>query len=233
MNTICKAKTYSHVAVHYRNAHEGPLAARLLREIGLTESYSAPQPDGNLFYHFVVDAQADRGIDRIFYMMCIPPQLVALYDEMHKALKVGQPDENPAVAALRDAQNAEPEFNFHVGIVVPSLEELEERTLRLQKLAAEDPELTGRIKVTINRSKPGDAEVDRRMDASPVFGSATRHTYGANGVQVFVETDIIAGGPLGDNWVFELDYVFPDRKYNMLNAPSPPAQAIVEKLDAA
>ena len=79
---------------------------------------------------------------------------------------------------------------------VPSLEELEQIVLRVQRLAESDPELKGRIKVTLNRARPGTPEVDARMDASPVFAGVTRHTYGPNGVQVFVETDLLAGGPL-------------------------------------
>jgi hypothetical protein len=59
------------------------------------------------------------------------------------------------------------------------------------------------------------------MDASPVFWDAARYTYGMNGVQVFVETDLLAGGPLGDNWVFEFDYVFPRYAENILNRPAP------------
>ena len=97
----------------------------------------------------------------------------------------------------------------------------------MQQLADEDPELKGRIKVTLNRARPGTPEVDARMDASPVFGKVSRHTYGPNGVQVFVETDLICGGPLGDNWAFEFDYVFPGYKDNILNAPSVEAEAAI------
>jgi hypothetical protein len=152
---------------------------------------------------------------------------------MHSALGVGTKDENPAVTALREAQNEDPEFNFHAAVVFPSLEELEEKVRRIQKLATEDPELKGRIKLTLNRAKPGEPAVDERMDASLVFGDVTRYTYGPNGVQVFVETDRISGGPLGDNWVFEFDYVFPGYKDNILNAPSDQAQEILAAREAA
>ena len=233
MNAQNPSKTYGHLAVHYRNPEEGPLAARLLREIGFTECYSMAQPDGNEFYHFVIDEQADRGTDRIFYLLCMPDVLRTLYDEMHSALNIGTADENAAVTELRRAQDEDPEFNFHAAVVFPSLEDLEERVQRLQKLAAEDGELKDRIKVTLNRAKPGTPEVDERMDASPVFGDVDRYTYGPNGVQVFVETDLIAGGPLGDNWVFEFDYVFPGYKNNILNAPSDDAIAILDAKESA
>lgn len=233
MNAQTPSRTYGHLAVHYRNPGEGALAARLLREIGFTQCYSMAQPDGNEFFHFVIDEQANRGTDRIFYLLCMPEVLRRLYDEMHAALKVGTAEENAAVTQLRAAQDHDPEFGFHAAVVFPSLEELEDKVAHLQKLAAQDPELKDRIKLTLNRAKPGTPEVDARMDASPVFGDVERYTYGPNGVQVFVETDLIAGGPLGDNWVFEFDYVFPGYKNNILNAPSDDAIAILEAKEAA
>lgn len=233
MNAQRRSNTYGHLAVHYRKPEEGSLAARLLREIGFTECYSMPQPDGNMFYHFVIDEQANRGTDRIFYLLCMPDLLRKFYDEMHRVLHVGEEEENASVTELRKMQAEDPEFNFHAAVVYNSLEELEEVVQRLQKLAAGDPELKGRIKVTLNRARPGTPEVDMRMDASPVFGGVTRYTYGPNGVQVFVETDLIAGGPLGDNWVFEFDYVFPGYKDNILNAPTDEAANILAERDAA
>lgn len=228
MNAQRQSKTYGHLAVHYRNRNEGHLAARLLRELGFTECYSMEQPgEGGTFFHFVIDEQADRGTDRIFYLLCMPEVLSSLYAEIGKRLGVGTCDEAAEVKALRAAQAADPEFNFHAAIVLPSLEELEEMVLRVQKLAGEDPELKGRVKLTLNRARPGTPEVDARMDASPVFGNVTRHTYGPNGVQVFVETDLICGGPLGDNWAFEFDYVFPGYKDNILNAPSVEAEVAI------
>ncbi len=227
------SKTYGHLAVHYRNPDEGPLAARLLRELGFTECYSMQQLDGGTFFHFVIDEQADRGTDRIFYLLCMPEVIRAVYAEIADRLGVGSQDESPAVRALREAQAHDPEFGFHAAVVLPSLEELEEMVLRLQRLAREDPELRDRIKITINRARPGTPEVDARMDASAVFADVTRYTYGPNGVQVFVETDLLAGGPLGDNWVFEFDYVFPGYKDNILNAPSDDAQAAIAAKEQA
>ncbi len=228
MDAEGQSKTYGHLAVHYRNRDEGHLAARLLRELGFTECYSMEQPgEGGTFFHFVIDAAANRGTDRIFYLLSMPDVLRSLYAELRERLGVGTADEAAEVKALRAAQAEDPEFNFHAAIVYPSLEELEEMVLRVQRLAADDPELQGRVKVTLNRARPGTSEVDARMAASPVFGTVTRHTYGPNGVQVFVETDLICGGPLGDNWAFEFDYVFPGYKDNILNAPSVEAEAAI------
>lgn len=55
------------------------------------------------------------------------------------------------------------------------------------------------------------------MEASPTFRDATRHCYGRNGCQVFVQTDLLASGPLGDNMVIEFDHAFADRPVNMFN----------------
>ena len=219
------SKTYGHLALHYRKPDEGALTARLLREMGFTECYTMNQPGGGAFYHFVIDEQADRGTDRILYLMCMPEAIRAVYDEIARSLAGSD-----AVAAYRAAQLHDPEFGFHAAVVTHSLEELEAMVLRLQDLAANDPELKGRLKVTLNRARPGNPVVDARMDASPVFAAATRHTYGPNGVQVFVETDLLCGGPLGDNWVFEFDYVFPGYTDNILNSPSRDAEtAIAQK----
>lgn len=234
MEATRQSKTFGHLAVHYRNRDEGHLAARLLSELGFSECYSMEQPgEGGRFFHFVIDEQANRGTDRIFYLLSMPDVLRSLYSELRSRLGVGTADEAAEVKALRAAQAEDPEFNFHAAIVYPSLEELEAMVLRVQRLAAEDPELKGRVKVTLNRARPGTPEVDARMDASPVFGSVSRHTYGPNGVQVFVETDLICGGPLGDNWAFEFDYVFPGYKDNILNAPSVEAEAAIAAKEQA
>jgi hypothetical protein len=230
MNMQRPSKTYGHLACHYRNEGEGPLAARLLRTLGFMECYSAPQPDGHPFFHFVIDEQANRGTDRILYLMGMPKEMRAVFDEIKDRLSLGTAKESAAVTALKKAQESDPEFGFHAAVVLHSLEELEELTQRVQRLIREDKELASRIKLTINRAKPGTPEVDKRMDASPVFGNIKRYTYGRNGVQVFVETDLLVGGVLGDNWVFEFDYVFPGYDENILNLPSDAAvQAVKEK----
>ena len=110
-----QSKTYGHLAVHYRKPEEGPLAARLLRELGFTECYSMAQPDGNTFYHFVIDETADRGTDRILYLLCMPEVIRSVYREIGERLGLGTADEAAAVTALREAQAGDPEFGFHAG----------------------------------------------------------------------------------------------------------------------
>ena len=47
------------------------------------------------------------------------------------------------------------------------------------------------------------------MDASPAFGNVTRYAYGRNGLQLFVETDLLTSGQIGDTLILEFDYVWP------------------------
>ena len=210
------SSSYGHLALHYPTPEYGPKAAKLLEALGFHLSYSTDQtPTGN-FWHFVLDRSAEGGTDRIIYLMRMPAPVRAVYQAIRE--KVGNTAE---AAALRAAQADDPELNFHAAVVVHSLEELEEMVQRVQMLARSDPELKDHVRVVLNRARPGTSEVDTRMDASPVFGDVTRYTYGRNGVQAFIETDLVAGGPLGDNWVFEFDYVFPGYTENILNRPSP------------
>ena len=75
-----QTNTYGHLAVHYRNRQEGHLAARLLREIGFTECYSMEQPgEGGTFFHFVIDETANRGTDRIFYLLAMPEDVIDVF----------------------------------------------------------------------------------------------------------------------------------------------------------
>lgn len=202
-------RSMGHVAVHYGRKDEGPLAARLMRILGYVETQALPLPDGSMFYRFVVaDRHSPRG-DGIVYLSAVPEPQRQLVEAAREALGYGTEREHPAIAAFRAGLDADPEMTFHLGVLVDSLEELERMTLELGRLGAEDSEFAGRIKVKVNRPRPGDAAIDARLDASEAFGTVDRYAYGRNGVQLFVETDILSSGPLGESLVLEFDYVFP------------------------
>lgn len=220
MTTKPPSSSYGHLALHYPTPEDGPKAARLLAALGFHLSYGTETRTGS-FWHFVLDEAAEGGTDRIVYLMNMPAPVRAVYGAIRDRL-AGSAE----VATLRAAQADDPELGFHVAVVVHSLEELEAMVQRVRALGENDPELKGRVRVTLNRARPGTPAVDVRMEASPVFAEVTRYTYGRNGVQVFVETDLLAGGPLGDNWVFEFDYIFPGYKENILNRPSPQAPSV-------
>jgi len=205
-----------HIALHYVEEAMGPVAAKLLALIGFVETQMLPLPGGN-FYRFVVNEQHRGRGDGILYLSCVPPAQAALVQAAREALGHGTDTPHPAIAALREALDHDPEYSFHVGILIDSLEELERITLDLRARNEGDPDLKGRLKIVVNRPQPGDAEIDARLDASPAFGDVTRYAYGRNGIQVFIETDLLTSGPLGESMVLELDYIFPGRDSHILS----------------
>jgi len=209
--------TMGHIALHYPQPEDGPVAARLLELIGLRQTQVLPLADGSNFYRFVVDDRHhDRG-DGIIYLSHVPPAQKALHAAIRDALAIGTDVEHATVRHMREALKADPEYSFHVGLLTSSLEELETLVQTLREKAIHDPALKGRIGIIINRPIPGDAAVDARLDASPVFGKVARHAYGRNGVQVFIETDLLVSGPLGESMVIEIDYVFPGSASHILS----------------
>ncbi|WP_298287397.1 hypothetical protein [Novosphingobium sp.] len=205
-----------HIALHYPAPADGPLAARLLALMGLTESQMLPLPGGN-FYRFVVSPDHVARGDGIVFLSCLPEPQARLIAAIRTALNIGTEAESEAVTAYRAMMAQDFEASFHFGLLMDSLEDLEAMVLNLQDLAANDPDLKGRLTIGMNRARPGDAEIDARLDASPVFGQVKRYAYGAGGVQVFVETDLVCAGQLGESMVFEFDYVFPDKHSHILS----------------
>lgn len=207
-STTCADLSMGHLALHYGKAEDGPVASRLLQELGLTETQILPLPQGN-FYRFVVNSRHFARGDGIVYLSALPEPQAKLIAAIHAALRVGTDDEDEAVTGYRAMMATDCEASFHFGFLVASLEDLERIVLRLRELNQTDPAIKGRLNIGMNRARPGNAEIDARLDASPVFGGCARYAYGRNGVQVFVETDLVRAGQLGEDMVFELDYVFP------------------------
>lgn len=210
------ALSMGHLALHYGKPDDGPLAARLLQIAGLKETQVLPLPGGN-FYRFVVSGTHFARGDGIVYLSCLPEPQQQLIAAIHAALRVDSDDEHEAVTAYRAMMAQDFEASFHFGFLVDSLEELERMVLTLQDLNANDPAFRGRLNIGMNRARRGDDAIDARLDASPVFGKATRYAYGAAGVQVFLETDLMCAGQLGESMVLEFDYVFPDRHSHILS----------------
>lgn len=211
------ARSMGHMALHYKTKEEGPLAARLMSMLGYVLTQDLLLPGDIHFYRFVVDPRhAPRG-DGIVYLSLLPEAQQELIDAVHAALKVGQPDQHPAVTAMREKMDQDPEYSFHYGTLLESLEDLEAIFVGLEEANRSDPELQGRLKLAYNRALPGNAEVDARLDASPIYGSVTRYAYGKNGVQAFLETDILSSGILGESMFLEFDYVFPGYDRHVLS----------------
>ncbi|BBF69679.1 hypothetical protein [Sphingomonas bisphenolicum] len=210
-------RSMGHMALHYKTPDEGPVAARLLTMLGYVLTQDLVLPSGAHFYRFVVDASHRSRGDGIIYLSVLPDAQRDLMQAIHDALHVGTGHEHPAVAALRAKIDEDPEFTFHYGTLLESLEDLEQIFLALEDANANDPELKGRLKLVYNRPLPGDAEVDAWLDASPIYRSVNRYAYGKNGVQAFVETDLLSSGMLGETLMLEFDYIFPDRANHLLS----------------
>lgn len=210
------ACSMGHMALHYGPAAEGPAAAKLMKLLGFSETQALALPEGN-FYRFVVDPKHHSRGDGIIYLSALPEPQAKLIDVIHDLLKVGTADEHEAVRGMREMMLSDFEASFHLGFLIESLEDLETMILNLRQKSETDPELRGRIKIGMNRARPGNLDVDSRLDASPLFGGVTRYAYGRNGVQVFVETDLLKAGQLGDSLVLEFDYVFPGFENHVLS----------------
>lgn len=213
---VAGGRSMGHLALHYGEAEDGPLAASLLEAIGLVETQMLPLPTGN-FYRFVVGAGHYSRGDGIIYLSALPEPQRQLIAAIHASLGVGTAMETEAVKGWRAMMAADPEASFHFGFLFDTLEELEQVVLDLRRREREDPALRGRINIVLNRARAGDEAVDARLDASPVFGDVTRYAYGRNGVQAFIETDILKAGQLGDSMVVELDYIFPGHEQHVLS----------------
>lgn len=216
MPITTNGRSMGHIALHYGNSEDGPVAAKLMTLLGLKETQALPLPDGN-FYRFVVDSSHFARGDGIVYLSNLPEPQRKLIDAIHEALGVGTAHEHEAVQGMRAMMNSDFEASFHFGFLLDSLEDLERIILDLKARNETDPDFKGRLKIGLNRARPGNPEVDARLNASPLYGDCARFAYGANGVQAFIETDILRAGQLGDSMVIELDYVFPGYDNHVLS----------------
>jgi hypothetical protein len=211
------ARSMGHMALHYKKPEEGPLAARLLTMLGYIQTQDLLLPSGTRFYRFVVDQRHHPRGDGIVYLSCVPDAQRDLMNAIHEALHIGTEAEHPAVGAMRQKMDEDPEYAFHYGTLLESLEDLEAIFLALDDANRNDPEFKGRLKLVYNRGLPGTPEVDARLDASPIYKDVTRFAYGKNGVQAFLETDILSSGMLGETMILEFDYIFPGYSNHVLS----------------
>ncbi|NWK94637.1 hypothetical protein DM806_02920 [Sphingobium lactosutens] len=210
-------RSMGHMAMHYKRLEEGPLAARLLGMLGYVLTQDLLLPSGGHFYRFVVDPRHQPRGDGILYLSLLPDAQRDLMEAIHGALHVGTDHEHPTVLALRARMAEDPEYGFHYGTLLESLEDLEAIFATLEEANRHDPDLKGRLKLVYNRPLPGNPDIDARLDASPIYGSVTRHAYGKNGVQAFVETDLLSSGMLGESMMLEFDHVFPGYANHILS----------------
>ena len=108
-------RSMGHVALHYGEPAEGPLAARLLSTIGLVETQMLPLPGGN-FYRFVVEGRHFARGDGIVYLSALPEPQRKLVDAIHAAFAVGTDNEHDVVKDWREMMTADPEASILLAI---------------------------------------------------------------------------------------------------------------------
>jgi hypothetical protein len=203
-----RTKALGHLALHYK-AGDGDLVLRLFRSLGLRVEDLGPARNGDRFFKVVVDSSSAEG-DGFFYVATVAPYQVAFEQALNSAFSADK--DAQALAAYRTARSTDPEAGFHIGVRYEGLDALEQAVLAIEAAMREEPRLAGRIGVTRLKAPAGkNAEIDARMSRAPVFKADDREAFGEGGVQVFIQTDLVAGGLLALGQTFELDYLFPGR----------------------
>jgi len=204
-------KALGHLALHYRPG-DSALVVRLFCSLGLrVEDFGAslegllvqdPEPSPAVDRGFRVFINSE-GQDGFFFAVTATSAQLAVED----ALIAAPP---AALEAYKRARRLNPEASFHVSIRYETLEQVEHAIETLEAAIAEEPGMAGRVTITRFKAHSSlDPSVAERMAASRVFGPDDRDAFVENVVQVFIQTDIAAGGLLCIGQTIELDYVFP------------------------
>lgn len=193
---MAMTRTFSHVALGVGRG-EGPLAARLLGHLGLAVTDNGPSLLGDPWYTAVVDETTyTGGMEQLgFFVVPVSDAQV----ELERTIAG-----TAAAEALLAEKRRKPDSSSHVALAYRSLEGIEDAVAAL--LA--DDELCGRVDVLRFRPEFTTPAVDERLDASPVYAGATRVRYLSDGVQAFVQTDVVSAGLLAVGQSFELNYTF-------------------------
>ncbi len=167
-----------HLALHYREGDERP-ARRLLELLGCKLVDNGPAPGSDGFCTVLVDPATADYADNLMFLSGMTAEQEAVESAIRHALRLGEPDADPAAGAFEAASSVNPESSSHIGIRYRSLEALENVLDDLAAAASPGGELAGRIQVRRYRPRPGgngeaDADVAARIDASPAFSVVSR-----------------------------------------------------------
>lgn len=200
-------RSFSHVALTVGRG-EGPLASRFLDALGFAVTDNGPSLLGDPWYTAVVDEDTYRGGLHQLGFFVVP--VSDAQRDLETALEAALEQEREAFLAEK---RRKPDSSSHVALHYHSLEGIE----RAVEALREDDEVSARVAVLTYRPLDGPAWVDDRLDASPVFATATPVRYLTTGVQVFLQTDLVGTGllPLGQS--FELNH-------ELLEEPEPAQQ---------
>lgn len=132
-----------------------------------------------------VDPETANGADNVMYASEPVPAQQRFEDALAKAL-ANDAEATAALAHYRDVRVDHPQYSFHFGASMASLEDWRQRTAHVQEVVATNPLLKGRVDVTV--FNPGDP-------------GAVGNVY-----QTFVITDILTTGTLQTGVTFELQW---------------------------
>ena len=195
------ARVLGHVALYYRPGEERA-ARTLLTDLGCELVENGPRPGEDGFCSAVLDANTANHHDNVVYLGQMSDAQWMLEQQIAEVLR------SAAGGTYRDRLAEWPEAGPHVGFKYESLEDLEAAVLAIEAHSAPGGPLAERVRVTCFRARPGlDAQIDERMDASPVFTADDRPAFGNHIVQCFVRTDLF--GTMTSASTIELDYAFP------------------------
>jgi hypothetical protein len=193
-------KMLNHLALHYRPG-DSDQVVRLFTTMGLTVEDLGPARNGDRLLKVYIQSPREDGF---FFVTSATKAQLDFEAGLMRACST-------ALATYNERRQSDPESSFHIAVRYESLEALERAVAGLQAAAA-DPELAGRLTVIPMKARKGDVPaIAERMTSSPVFRSVARESFDPAIVQVFVQTDLVAGGLLAVGQTFELDYIFLDR----------------------
>ncbi len=203
------ARTFGHMAFNFRPG-EGPAAAKFFELIGCRVHDNGPVNAGGSLYTVIIDPDTATFADNMLFLSPAAEAQLAFEAAMVESLGFDQPSEHPQLTAYRAMKLKEPEMFFHGALRYRSLSTLEAAVTAVAAAAETDPDLQGRLSITRFRAPSGvDPRIDSRIAASTVFRVDDRPSFVPGGVQVFVHTDLFAGGLLAFGQSIELDFIFP------------------------
>ena len=183
----------SHVALSVGRG-EGPLAARFLTHLGLRVTDNGPSLLGDPWYTAVVDAESYGGGMAHLGFFVVP------VSDAQRDLEAATVRDD-AVDAYLAEKRRKPDSNGHVALNYDRLDQLEAAV----RAISEDAEIADRTTLLCFRPEAAPSDVAARLDASPVFATATPVRYLDRTVQVFVQTDLVSVGLLCLGQSFELN----------------------------
>jgi hypothetical protein len=192
----------NHVEMIYRPG-ERDAARALFEALGFGVSDFGP------WLVVAIDPSTFNGVDNLMYASEPVPAQRRFEAALERAI-ASDPEASAALEHYRSVRRAHPQFNFHFGATLPTLEDWTERTERLQEAVRTNPLLQGRVDISV--FNPGDP--------------------GAVGInQTFALTDIIATGTLQTGVIFELQW-YPSNEAGEVDIAALAAKATAPDLES-